>query len=110
MCLVAGNIIKHFTLALLKPSWVISFEMTLACFNVPEDSVLSSFSTSIIPSNLETIRVTRDLDVPDELEALWSFYILDVLYIAGHSEIRWVHCLERIERCQEFALEYSKHL
>jgi hypothetical protein len=53
------------------------------CFNVPEDSVLSSLSTSIIPSNLETIRVTRDLDVPDELEALFSFYILDVLYIAS---------------------------
>jgi hypothetical protein len=49
--------------------------MTLACFNVPEDSVLSSLSTSIIPSNLETTEVTRDLDVPDELEALWSFYI-----------------------------------
>ena len=36
----------------------------------------------------------------------WKFYILPV-----HSEIRWwVHYLERIEGCQEFALEYSKHL
>jgi hypothetical protein len=63
-----------------------------------------------LSSNLETIEVTRDLEVPDELETPWSLYILNVLYIAGHSGIRWIHCLERIEGCQEFTFEYSKHL
>jgi hypothetical protein len=63
-----------------------------------------------LSSNLETIEVTRDLEVPDELETPWSLYILNVLYIAGHSGIRWIHCLERIEGCQEITFEHSKHL
>jgi len=110
MCLVAWNIIKHFTLhcsnhrgviwndpCLLQCSWGLGTRQSLY-FHYPLESRNNRSDSWPRRSrwNLRHYGVFIS----------WKFYILPV-----HSEIRWwVHCLERIEGCQEFALEYSKHL